>query len=553
MADFTDDDEVIDGDDFYAILNVRKEASSDEIRNAYKRMCTLYHPDKHQGQEKKQVAEKLFNKVGKAYEVLNNPDKRAIYDIYGHKGLLAGWEVVERHRTPQEIQDEYERLRRQKEEQRLLQRTNPKGSISVTINATELFDSYEDQYYDDVERGFPNIEVKGMSIQQSIEAPLTRSDTAVLSGALQVQNGIGTGNVGLTVRRVVSHQAWGEIDVRIGDGPKVQIKGFRHLTKKMYGTVSLVSQFKQNFMSAGLQAMIMRQLGNHTTGYLTWVGGFNSAMTATIDHRIEHHHLNGTLQLGVANTFGILNYQYVPDSDTKVKACVKYGLVFGPILEYGYDHQVTTNSRLAATMIVGPVTGVTMKLKLVRFGQVYSFPVMLSEAVSPSAVFYGSVVPLLAYWSIKVLIINPFKKKEEEEDIQMQREKYARQTAEKRRQAEEAVELMQDVYRRSVETEQNKKGLVILNAWYGQLVTTERSEVDTPKVIDVTVPLQCLVNGSKLILTEASKANLSGFYDPCIGEEKSLKLVYEFRELLHEVVIKDDETLRIPLQCEFKS
>ena len=55
--------------------------------------------------------------------------------------------------------------------------------------------------------------------------------------------------------------------------------------------------------------------------------------------------------------------------------------------------------------------------RLVRFGQVYSFPVMLSEAVSPSAVFYGSVVPLLAYWSIKVLIINPFKKKEEEEYV----------------------------------------------------------------------------------------------------------------------------------------
>ena len=46
---------------------------------------------------------------------------------------------------------------------------------------------------------------------------------------------------------------------------------------------------------------------------------------------------------------------------------------------------------------------------------------------------------------------------------------------------------------------------------------------------------------------------MSGFYDPCIGEEKSLKLVYEFRELLHEVVVKDDETLRIPLQCKFKS
>ena len=44
---------------------------------------------------------------------------------------------------------------------------------------------------------------------------------------------------------------------------------------------------------------------------------------------------------------------------------------------------------------------------------------------------------------------------------------------------------------------------------------------------------------------------LSGFYDPCIGEAKSLKVRYEFRETMHEVVIRDDEILRIPLQCKF--
>ena len=53
--------------------------------------------------------------------------------------------------------------------------------------------------------------------------------------------------------------------------------------------------------------------------------------------------------------------------------------------------------------------------RLVRYGQVYSFPVMLSEAVLPSAIFYGTLAPLMAYWTVKVLVVNPFKKKEEEE------------------------------------------------------------------------------------------------------------------------------------------
>lgn len=48
-------------------------------------------------------------------------------------------------------------------------------------------------------------------------------------------------------------------------------------------------------------------------------------------------------------------------------------------------------------------------------------------------------------------------------------------------------------------------GLIILNAWYGKFVSDTSQKQEKAKVIDVTVPLQCLVKDSKLILTEASK------------------------------------------------
>lgn len=50
-----------------------------------------------------------------------------------------------------------------------------------------------------------------------------------------------------------------------------------------------------------------------------------------------------------------------------------------------------------------------------------------------------------------------------------------------------------------------KPGLIILNAWYGKFVTDNSRKHERAKVIDVTVPLQCLVKDSKLILTEATK------------------------------------------------
>lgn len=68
------------------------------------------------------------------------------------------------------------------------------------------------------------------------------------------------------------------------------------------------------------------------------------------------------------------------------------------------------------------------------------------------------------------------------------------------------------------------------------------------KVIDVTDALQCLVKDSQLVLQPTTKSELIGFYDPCIGEPKALRVRYRFRGRPHEVVVADGEALRIPMR-----
>jgi len=81
--------------------------------------------------------------------VLSDPHQRAIYDSLGIRGLeTEGWEIVHRTKTPQEIREEYERLAREREERRLQQQTNPKGTVTVNINATDLFSKYDEDYDD---------------------------------------------------------------------------------------------------------------------------------------------------------------------------------------------------------------------------------------------------------------------------------------------------------------------------------------------------------------------------------------------------------------------
>ncbi|NOZ88178.1 MAG: molecular chaperone DnaJ [Deltaproteobacteria bacterium] len=70
--------------DYYEILNVQRNASAREIKKAYRRLALKYHPDRNPGNKE---AEEMFKEASEAYEVLSDPEKRAIYDRYGHEGL----------------------------------------------------------------------------------------------------------------------------------------------------------------------------------------------------------------------------------------------------------------------------------------------------------------------------------------------------------------------------------------------------------------------------------------------------------------------------------
>ncbi|XP_013866378.1 dnaJ homolog subfamily C member 11a [Austrofundulus limnaeus] len=550
MACALDDDEICN-DDYYSLLNVRREATQEELKAAYRRLCMLYHPDKHRDPELKQQAEQLFYLVHEAYEVLSDPQARAIYDVYGKRGLdVKGWEVVERRRSPAEIREEYERLQREREEERLQQRTNPKGMISVGIDATDLFDRYEeDNDYEDGD--IPHIEINRMHISQSIEAPLTRKVTAILSGFLSTRNGNGSGTINLALRRVTSARGWSEIDLEAGDtdGPLFGMKTFHSLTPRCFVMGQCEMQFSSRGARPSMTTVLARHLDKNTMGYLQWRWGGQSSMNTSIVRDTKSSHFAFAVQLGIPHTFMMMSYQYkFQDEDqTKIKASIKSGF-FGTVVEYGAERKISRHSVVGATVRVGVPQGVSLKITLNRASQTYFFPIHLTDQLLPSAVFYATVGPLVLYLTIQHLVIRPYLRAQKEEELEKQRESSASNISKKKREAEAAVLLMQESVRRIIEAEESRMGLIILNAWYGKFVTDNSRKHERAKVIDVTVPLQCLVKDSKLILTEASKSGLPGFYDPCVGEEKSLKVLYQFRGVMHQVLSGDTEPLRIPKQ-----
>jgi len=85
--------------DYYKIMGVKRDATQNEVKRAYRKLARKYHPDVSKASD----AEERFKEVGEAYEVLKDPEKRAAYDQLG-----SNWQQGQDFQPPPGWQDGFE-------------------------------------------------------------------------------------------------------------------------------------------------------------------------------------------------------------------------------------------------------------------------------------------------------------------------------------------------------------------------------------------------------------------------------------------------------------
>ncbi|KAE9416869.1 hypothetical protein Angca_006542, partial [Angiostrongylus cantonensis] len=544
---FLDDEEDID---FYAILNVPKNATVDEINKAYRKRCLIFHPDRHSEEEDRKEAEKIFVQLRRAHETLIDPKKRAIYDALGVQGLdTQGWELVSKSANPENIRREYDFLKRLKEQELMMQRVHPSSGFIVKTSFCGLF-------FEEPSDRYPP-QLIGISITQAVDCAMTATSRIGLTGRVKTGNGRGDGNVSLIWKKSAGQCHLENTFTVSGDALNLSCR----VARSLYARAAIVIQpslqyfpMQESFVPALTLIYSMRLRVRWQGSIVLNLTPVQSSITTTLVHT-ENNQPKAVMNLTLSPTnsnIRLMHYIRNPEHDAFTETSVQFSM-FGVTPSLHFERRLSRFSRIGCAINFSfPSCMLSAKFKLKVGQSSFEWQLVLCddrEALAKSAI-YGVAVPLVLFhlttkvllrrwWDGFAALFDDHSRDREVDTV-------------KQEESGRIINLMRPTADRIRREEEQKFGIVILEGRYGQCELTGSSSyiLAGDKTIDVSIPLQAMVNDSQLRIYSV-KSQLPGFYDPCPGEAKMLHVRYMFRDEPHVVTVADDMPLQIPMRCNF--
>ncbi|KAL7748847.1 hypothetical protein RI367_005760 [Sorochytrium milnesiophthora] len=582
--------------DYYAILNVPRDATEEQIKVAYRKLCLIYHPDRQADAENKEAAERRFHKINTAYEVLTNPTKRVAYDLYGPDAaeLVADRQVGPVLKTPEQIKQEYEDKIRTDNLKKLRSLVTQKAHLSVGLNATGLLHRSDDPEA-------TAVTVSQFDLKYTNES-MFNNGSAVLTGKMHSRGASGHGNVIGTLRyRFPYRNTQAQVSYTLLQPRVLNARVIQPLNDVYDSTVVVDSAVTDMSQPPTFSVMFQRKLYKNAPhiGFLKFysgeyrIGGWGKGDLATqltermeqqqqqqqqssspkaraVSLRAQNAASSGTIgvQLGnkqrnlqitasisiLSNLLSVVHERRVGAmttlrvliaGDAKTRA-----VTVGWMVRRTLSEQTTVEAGLNA----GVGSGCTLVLTLDRLEQRLSVPILLSTELNVGVALGATLLCVAAGGALQKFVFEPRRRRALKEHIRQLRELNRNVLEESQREAHETVRLITPTVMAKVDYERQKKGLVILEALYGSLKECEQTHGtlrvgEQYGVIDVTIPVMGLVEESALRISGgASKSYLNGLFDPCFGEDKQLQITYMFKERNHRIRVGDTATVAAPLR-----
>lgn len=523
--------------ELYALLHLSPEASDEEIRKSYRQWAQIYHPDKYQAPQMKEIATENFQRICEAYEILSDETKRQIYDIYGMEGLTSGLELGPKLNNAEEIKEELERLRRMKEQEKASAHFRPSGSILANLSLPKFLNG--------------GSIMRGMAMSSDLQSQISKNSAFGIGGNLAVNGNAGGGAATAVFRHRTSSVSSVEFMASAGLRSLVGMQATRQLSAHSTASMGIAISLRDG--SINLSNAWTRQLSETSNGNIQLVLGSESFVAVGWQKKEEKRSASGEIKLGTSS-FGA-SAHYTHRFSTKSHGRIA-GKVGSTALEFevGGGRKISQFSTVRMLYTVG-IQGIFWKFELHRGGQKLIVPILLTRHLDLTFATGAFIIPTSLYFLLKKFVVKPYYLKREKQKALENMDRTSAQVQEARASAEKAQKLLENVANRKRNRQLETGGLIITKAIYGnRKALKKRDETAGAKddvasqVVDVTLPLNFLVNDSgQLKLHEGvKKSGIMGFCDPCPGEPKQLYVEYTFGGEEYEVVVDDYEELLIP-------
>ncbi|KAG8382429.1 hypothetical protein BUALT_Bualt05G0076300 [Buddleja alternifolia] len=549
--------------ELYALLHISPEASDEEIRKAYRQWAQVYHPDKCQSPKvqiplsfcsilpefrlfsynsfvvlnMKEIATENFQRICEAYEILTDENKRLIYDIYGMEGLTSGLELGPKLNKVEEIKEELERLRRQREQEKVSAHIRPSGSILANLSLPDFLDGdgimrgygfpslYPISLQFDLTRCFVMVTldelfyiwlmmphvwyhvVQGvsrrvcllahaelltiphsspilllivmlnvrMAMASEVQSQISKRNSLAIGGNLAVNANSGGGAATAVLRHHISPVSSVELMGSIGLQSLIGVQTSRQLSVHSTAIMGLTMSLRDG--SVNLSNAWTRQLSDTTNGNIQLSLGPESSIGVGWRKKDKKMSASGEIKIGTSSFGATAHYthSFSAKSHGRIAGTVGSGTL---ALEVGGGRKISKFSTVRMLYTIG-IKGIIWRFELHRGGQKLVVPILVSRFLNPVLATGALIIPASLYFTLKNFVLKPYYLKREKQKALENMDKTQSQVQEARDAAKKAQQLLQNVANRKRNKQLEMDGLVVLKALYGNskaLLNRRKSE-----------------------------------------------------------------------------